>query len=195
MGQLLNWESETQLTNRVSSTHTPTTPFGFFSFSPLPCGSEMTTSGNKQNSPGLVTSPMQLSSIRGKKSRVTNSFVQLNLIFVQNKWRVYLNYIKCTHIHYISQKKKTVMLFSHRTHRFLHSLIIYGLHNSLSHELHVVKLSSLYALKNKAQDEIEVERIILNKIINRFLFHFGEEYFCTYALMKKQFVSYYPGSR
>lgn len=58
MGQLLNWESETQLTNRVSSTHTPTTPFGFFSFSPLPCGSEMTTSGNKQNSPGLVTSPM-----------------------------------------------------------------------------------------------------------------------------------------
>lgn len=69
MGQLLNWETETQLTDRaVSSTelliNTPTTscavtsPFGFFSFSSLPCGSAITPSGNTQNSPGLVTSPM-----------------------------------------------------------------------------------------------------------------------------------------
>lgn len=69
MGQLLNWESETQLTERATSSaelliNTPTTscavtsPFGFFSFSSLPCGSGITPSSNTQNSPGLVTSPM-----------------------------------------------------------------------------------------------------------------------------------------
>lgn len=65
MGQLLNWESETQLTERSTSSaelliNTPTTtsPFGFFSFSPLPCGSGIIPSSNTQNSPGLVTSPM-----------------------------------------------------------------------------------------------------------------------------------------
>ena len=68
MGQLLNWESETQLTERTTNSAellitTPTScavtsPFGFFSFSSLPCGSGVTPSSNKQNSPGLVTSPM-----------------------------------------------------------------------------------------------------------------------------------------
>ena len=65
MGQLLNWESETQLTERAASTElllsTPTkscgpSPFGFFSFSSFPCGAEL--AGTKQSSPGLVTSPM-----------------------------------------------------------------------------------------------------------------------------------------
>lgn len=68
MGQLLTWETETQLTERATSSaelliNTPTTscvtsPFGFFSFSSLPCGSGITPSSNTQNSPGLVTSPM-----------------------------------------------------------------------------------------------------------------------------------------
>lgn len=65
MGQLLNWETETQLTEKTTSSEllltTPTntcgtSPFGFFSFSPIPCGAELT--GTKANSPGLVTSPM-----------------------------------------------------------------------------------------------------------------------------------------
>ena len=67
MGQLLNWESESQSAERkVSSSElmlsTPTkccgtpSPFGFLSFSPFPCGTELT--GTKQNPPGLVTSPM-----------------------------------------------------------------------------------------------------------------------------------------
>ena len=65
MGQLLNWETETQLTERAGNSElllsTPTkscgtSPFGFFSYSSLPCGAELT--GAKQNSPGLVTSPM-----------------------------------------------------------------------------------------------------------------------------------------
>lgn len=66
MGQLLNWESESRLTERkvpnselLSNTPTKScsaSPFGFFSFSPFPCGAELT--GTKQSSPGLVTSPL-----------------------------------------------------------------------------------------------------------------------------------------
>lgn len=67
MGQLLTWETETQLTDRATSSvellNTPTTscvtsPFGFFSFPSLPCGSGIASSSNTQSSPGLVTSPM-----------------------------------------------------------------------------------------------------------------------------------------
>lgn len=67
MGQLLNWESESHLAEKkVSSSEvllsSPTkscgshSPFGLFSFSSFPCGTELTST--KQSPPGLVSSPM-----------------------------------------------------------------------------------------------------------------------------------------
>lgn len=94
MGQLLNWESETQLTERATSStelliNTPTTscavtsPFGFFSFSSLPCGSGITPSSNKQNSPGLVTSPMQFIGKIARKRKAKNNVTSLHQFNVE----------------------------------------------------------------------------------------------------------------